>query len=153
MIITRRADEHDLESLTFLFNEYRLFYKKETDLQGCRRFIAERIANNESVIFVAENSDLIIVGFVQLYPLFSSTRLKRLWLLNDLFIQPEFRSKGISTALINASKTLCLQTGGCGILLETAKDNVIGNNLYRKTGFSLDSGHHYYEWEAGQEPG
>ena len=73
--------------------------------------------------------------------------MKRLWLLNDLFIQREHRSKGVSIALINSCKELCRQTNSCGMILETAKDNTIGNNLYQKTGFVADAGHNYYEWE------
>ena len=87
------------------------------------------------------------MGFVQLYPIFSSTRMKRLWLLNDLFVQPEYRGKGISIALINEAKNLCRRTGSCGMILETAKDNSIGNNLYIRTGFLPDRDHNYYEWE------
>lgn len=75
--------------------------------------------------------------------------MKRLWLLNDLFIQPEHRGKGISVVLINACKELCRNSDSCGMILETSKDNTIGNQLYHKTGFSLDSEHNYYEWATG----
>jgi GNAT superfamily N-acetyltransferase len=71
-----------------------------------------------------------------------------MWLLNDLFVNPNFRGKGISVALIDEAKKLCTNTGSCGMLLETAKSNLIGNQLYLKTGFSLDTAHNYYEWEV-----
>ena len=96
--------------------------------------------------FVAENSDRMLVGFVQLYPLFSSTRMKKLWLLNDLFVNPEFRSKGVSVNLIDKSKQLVKETKACGMFLETEKSNFIGNNLYPKTEFKLNEGSNYYEW-------
>lgn len=88
-----------------------------------------------------------MMGFVQLYPIFSSTRMKRLWLLNDLYVNPAYRSKGVSIALINECKTLCRSTNACGLILETAKDNVVGNNLYARTGFLRDEAHNYYEWD------
>ncbi len=87
-----------------------------------------------------------MVGFVQLYPLFSSTRMEKLWLLNDLFVIPNFRGKGISVELINQAKQLVKQTGACGLMLETEKNNIIGNNLYLKTGFVLSEGSNYYEY-------
>jgi GNAT superfamily N-acetyltransferase len=89
-----------------------------------------------------------LAGFVQLYPLFSSTRMKKLWLLNDLFVQEEYRGKGYSLALIEKSKKLCEETGACGLMLETHKENIIGNKLYERTGFSLDAEHNYYSWNT-----
>ena len=92
-----------------------------------------------------EEGDL--VGFVQLYPLFSSTRMKKLWLLNDLFVVENFRGKGISKQLIEKCKDVCDDTGACGLMLETAKTNKTGNSLYVKTGFILDADHNYYSWD------
>ena len=143
----RKASIDDIPELATLFDAYRVFYEKTSDVEQAIIFLSERIQKNESVIFVAENEEKQLTGFVQLYPLFSSTRMKRFWLLNDLFVAPEQRSKGISVALIDAAKELCQTTESCGMMLETAKSNVIGNNLYPKTGFVLDTAHHYYTWE------
>jgi GNAT superfamily N-acetyltransferase len=147
-MIVRKADKGDLESLSILFDNYRKFYKKNADIIGAGIFLKERISKNDSEIFIAVNDKGVVMGFVQLYPLFSSTRMKRLWLLNDLFIEPEYRGKNISIALINECKNLCHKTDSCGMILETAKDNSIGNSLYLKTGFLADSDHTYYEWET-----
>lgn len=143
----RKATIDDLQQLAVLFDAYRVFYEKTSDIEQALVFLSERIHKNESVIFVAENEDNILTGFVQLYPLFSSTRMKRFWLLNDLFVAKEQRSKGISIALIDAAKELCRTSGSCGMMLETAKSNLIGNNLYPKTGFELDEAHNYYSWD------
>ena len=88
-----------------------------------------------------------MVGFVQLYPIFSSTRMQRLWLLNDLYVEKIYKGKGISKQLIEISKSLCKQTNACGLILETAKTNIVGNELYPKVGFSLDKEHNYYFWD------
>lgn len=142
----RKATIKDISQLSILFDAYRVFYEKVSDIKQAQLFLSERINNNESVIFVAEDVENKLTGFVQLYPLFSSTRMKRFWLLNDLFVQPAQRSKGISIALIDAAKELCRTSNSCGMMLETAKTNLIGNNLYPKTGFELDEEHNYYSW-------
>ncbi len=121
--------------------------KKETDLQNAEKFLNERFQNKDSEIFVAENEESKIIGFVQLYPIFSSTRMQKLWLLNDLYVDEHYRGKGVSILLIDESKKLCKQTEACGLILETAKTNQIGNQLYTKTGFTLDSEHNYYSWD------
>lgn len=146
MFKIRVANLKDVEELSGLFDDYRVFYKKKSDLQAAKDFLTERISKGESVTFVAENEEETLVGFTQLYPLFSSTRLKRLWLLNDLYVAKDYRGNGISKLLIEAAKDLCRKTHGCAVMLETAKSNNIGNSLYPATGFELDVENNYYEW-------
>jgi GNAT superfamily N-acetyltransferase len=142
----RKITVEDLDTLAELFNDYRIFYKKEPDIKRAKEFLTERLIKNESEIFVVYNGDQM-AGFVQLYPLFSSTRMKRFWLLNDLFVKEEFRGRGISIALIERAKELCRQSGACGFMLETAKTNIIGNLLYQKMNLRLDTEYNTYNWE------
>ena len=146
MINIRKPTLTDLPELSGLFDLYRIYYKKETDLKAAERFLKERIEKNESVIFVA-TSDGKLVGFTQLYPLFSSTRMKRLWLLNDLYVAQEFRGKGASRKLLEAAKDLARTTDAAGLLLETEKTNTIGNSLYPSAGFELYEGNNFYWWQ------
>jgi GNAT superfamily N-acetyltransferase len=143
----RKATTQDLPELVRLFNAYRIFYRKESDIEAAMLFLKERMTKSESVIFISLNEN-VITGFTQLYPLFSSTRMKRLWLLNDLFVDEKFRGKGISVALIDKTKEWCKQTDACGFMLETAKTNAIGNQLYQKTELELDTEHNVYNWEV-----
>jgi len=146
MITYRKAEKKDLKQLAELFNAYRMFYQKKSDIEGALNFLSERIENSDSEIFVCESSK-VLIGFVQLYPLFSSTRMKKYWLLNDLFVHQACRGKGISVGLIDKAKILVKQTNACGMMLETKKTNLIGNSLYLKTGFNLNEGSNFYEWE------
>jgi GNAT superfamily N-acetyltransferase len=143
----RKATLQDLDELAILFDQYRVFYKKKSDINAAKDFLQARMQGKESTIFVALQ-DKIIVGFVQLYPIFSSTQMKRLWLLNDLFVLQTQRGKGFSVLLLETCKQFCIETEACGLILETAKDNDIGNNLYPKTGFVLDTAHNYYSWDV-----
>ena len=143
----RNATVADIEQLADLFDQYRVFYEKKSDKKAARAFLTARISNRESEIFIAlHRGD--IVGFVQLYPLFSSTRMKRLWLLNDLFVRPEFRGQGFSIDLIEKAKELCRNTNACGMFLETAKSNDVGNNLYPKTDFNRIEDYNFYSWDV-----
>ena len=122
----RKATSKDVEHLSELFNAYRMFYQKASAIQSAKTFLEDRISNKDSEIFVAQNTTNKLVGFVQLYPLFSSTRMKKFWLLNDLFVHPEFRGNGISIGLIQKAKDLVLESKACGMYLETEKSNLIG---------------------------
>lgn len=143
--MTRKADIQDLAQLAELFDQYRIFYHKDSDIPAAEKFLNERIENNDSEIFVAEKEG-VLVGFVQLYPLFSSTRMKRYWLLNDLYVNENHRGNGYSKKLIEKAKELAKSTNACGILLETGKSNDIGNKLYPGCGFEIYNEVNFYEW-------
>jgi hypothetical protein len=71
---TIRAGLEHLDVLTGLFDAYRQFYGQEPDLPGARRFLEARLEGGDSLVFLAvpENALETGVGFVQLYPSFSS---------------------------------------------------------------------------------
>lgn len=142
---TRKALISDLPQLAELFDQYRIFYHKPSDIPAAANFLQERLVNKDSEIFVAEENGKL-TGFVQLYPIFSSTRMQRYWLLNDLYVNENHRGKGYSKELIEASKELCRSSKACGILLETGKSNDIGNQLYPACGFELYDSVNFYEW-------
>lgn len=142
---TRKAVITDLPQLAELFDQYRVFYHKGSDIPAVANFLQERIENKDSEIFVAEENGSL-TGFVQLYPIFSSTRMQRYWLLNDLYVNDNHRGKGYSKELIEESKELCRSSNAAGILLETGKSNDIGNQLYPSCGFELYDSVNFYEW-------
>jgi GNAT superfamily N-acetyltransferase len=144
----KKAEESDIPGLAILFDLYRVFYKKDSDGHGAERFLSDRVRKNESVIFIAVINNQI-VGFTQLYPIFSSLAMKRSWLLNDLYVLEKFRGEGIAKQLLERSKQLARETGSAGLLLETEKTNIIGNELYPASGFILNDKNNFYWWDAG----
>lgn len=149
MIIIRTAIIEDLPQLAQLFDLYRIFYRKTSDIESAKKFLAERISNKESIIYVAEE-EKDLLGFTQLYPQFTSTQMKRCWLLNDLFVLTQHRERGIAKQLIEMAKTLALKTNAAGLLLETEKTNQVGNKLYTSTGFVMNETSNFYWWENKQ---
>ena len=130
----REVKTSDLDQLSILFNSYRIFYGKKSNIDISKKFLESRISNKDSKMFICEVNN-ILTGFVQLYPLFSSVRVSKYWLLNDLFIDSEFRGKGYSKLLIDRAKELVLESGACGIMLETEKSNKIGNSSFEDQRF------------------
>ena len=141
----REAKKLDLDQLSILFDSYRMFYGKESNTIVSKNFLENRLSNKDSKLFICEVNN-ILTGFVQLYPLFSSTRVSKYWLLNDLFVDSKYRGKGYSKLLINKAKELVKKSNACGMMLETEKSNKIGNNLYPKTGFKINQLSNFYEW-------
>ncbi len=144
----RRAYLNDIEALAELFDAYRVFYGQPSDLSLAKSFLTARIAGNESVIFVAEKNDTLL-GFVQLYPSFSSVSAKRTWILNDLFVAEAHREQGVAKGLMEAAKTLALETAAKGLTLQTQRDNVHAQKLYESLGYVKSDEFYHYSLRLG----
>jgi GNAT superfamily N-acetyltransferase len=134
-----QATINDLTQLVPLFDAYRVFYKQTSDKEGAEKFLFERFEHGESVIFMAKDNEEA-VGFTQLYPIFSSVSMQRLWLLNDLFVMEQGRRKGIAEKLMKAAKDFATLTRAKGLTLSTAIDNHDAQRLYERLGYKKDDG-------------
>lgn len=143
-IQAQRADASHLDPVAHLFEAYRGFYGQPSNLPQSRAFIAERIALDESAIFLALDDSGDALGFVQLYPTFSSIDAHRTWLLSDLFTTPAARGRGVGTLLMNTARAFALSTGAKGLVLETATDNFGAQRLYESLGYVRDTGYYTY---------
>lgn len=137
----RRATMADLPRLTLLFEAYRAFYRAPPSQAGARDFLAQRIARGESVVFVAEVAATPhgCVGFVQLYPSFSSLALARTEILNDLYVEPAHRRAGVGLALVGAAIAHARSRGAARLELATEHGNAGALALYRSLGFEPDA--------------
>ncbi|MCL7987503.1 GNAT family N-acetyltransferase [Sphingobacterium sp. lm-10] len=131
-----RIDKSQYESVVDLFNDYRIFYQQKSDKELAKIFIRQRLENNESVIFLATDSTSgAAMGFTQLYPKFSSMRVTKNWILNDLFVDPNYRKQGIGEKLIHEAMAFARQDGATRLYLSTAVDNLTAQRLYEQVGF------------------
>lgn len=141
----KNATLSDIELIVPLFDAYRVFYEQSSDFDASRSFIKERFLNNETVIFLAlENDDP--VGFTQLFKTFSSASLQPFYILNDLFVSPEFRKKGVGETLLDHAKSFCQKQGFKGLALETAANNP-AQKLYERLGWEKDEQYFHYFWK------
>lgn len=138
----RRASLADLDRVAPLFDAYRRFYSQPGDVPRARAFLRERLQHDESTILLAE-LDGAAVGFTQLYPMFSSVRTARLWVLNDLFVDDGARRQGVAQALLDAAARFARDNGAAGVMLETAHDNAPARALYRAAGWHEETSQWY----------
>lgn len=83
-----------------------------------------------------------VVGLTQLYPLFCSLEMKRIWLLYDLFVDPSSRKQGVAEAFIARAGQLAKESDPAFIMLSIATDNT--QALYEKNGFVRDTDFYVY---------
>lgn len=144
-----QATMEDLDGVSKLFNSYRMFYQQESDIEGAKAYIEERMECKESVIFVVKDHENYI-GFTQLYPTFSSISMKRAWILNDLYVDSNARKQGIGEMLLQKAKEYAIETGAKSISLSTAPDNDSAQRLYEKNGYQKDTQFYHYELELAE---
>jgi len=144
MHIVRSTVGH-LEQLAELFEEYRLFCGFEQNLTETKNFLKKLIINEESTIFIAVDAQTErLMGFVNLYPCYSSLALQRLWILNDLGVSSHYRGKGVSKALIQKVQEFAKETNAIRIELKTEINNTTARSLYKSMNFTIDVDNVYY---------
>jgi GNAT superfamily N-acetyltransferase len=138
-ILIRQATINDLDVLVPLFDSYRQFYEQPSDMARARVFLGERFAHHESVILLACNAQGHGLGFTQLYPMFSSVRTVRTYLLNDLFVTTNARRQGVAQALMKAAADHARALGAASLTLATARENTVAQSLYESLGWQRDT--------------
>ncbi|SFC71707.1 GNAT family N-acetyltransferase [Massilia yuzhufengensis] len=144
MTTIRQAGVDDAPAIAPLFDAYRQFYGKPSDPDLAHSFIEERLANAESVIFLAVDDAGRAIGFVQLYPSFSSVSAGRVYVLNDLFIAPEARRGSVATELMAAAAGFARGRGALRLSLSTGMSNLAAQSLYERQGWVRDQQYFHY---------
>ena len=133
-ITVRRATTRDVDALLPLVQSYRAFYGQAPDDAGERRFLGKHLRDRTSTVFFASGAG-IALGFVQLFESWSTVRLAPVLILEDLFVEPQFRRRGIGRSLIDAALAYARESGAVAMFLETAVDNDRAQEVYEREGW------------------
>lgn len=144
-VVISMALVSDVPKILPLFNAYRQFYRHDID-PASKTFLDDRLKNNESIIFFAEDTSGV-QGFVQIYPSFSSRSLGPTWILNDLYVKPDARRKKVAWQLFDECLALAKERQIHSISLSTLIPNLTAQEFYKKYGFKKDNDffHFYYK--------
>ena len=140
MRIIQATLEH-LDLLTPLFVKYREFYGSLPYPDSSRAFLEKRLRRKESVIYLAlpDDDDGRLLGFCQLYPSFSSLSLKRVWILNDIYVAEDARRQLVADNLMRPAKKMAKETQAVRMRVSTSSDNLVAQKTYESMGFREDS--------------
>ena len=142
----RRITATEITDIITLFDWYRVFYKMQSDTDAAAKFLKDRITKEESIIFAAYEGNKAI-GFVQLYYTFSSVSLQKSLVLNDLFVDANYRGASVGEQLLLKAQEFCKKNNFKGLALETAIDNP-AQKLYEKLGWVKDYHAFHYFWQV-----
>jgi len=136
----------NLDQLVPLFDQYMVFYGKESNPSRYEAYLRERIGQNEATVFIAYGDENRAIGFVLNYHSFSSVSLGKIIVLNDLYVIEAERKNGIGQSLIEKTFELAKETGAVRVDLGTAKTNTAAQGLYEKLGFVKDTEFYAYSY-------
>jgi GNAT superfamily N-acetyltransferase len=124
--------EEEFETLLPLIAAYQRFYEvEEIDSDRNRFFFRRFLAPSEDgELLAARDESGLILGYACLYWHFSSLAAVETVLMNDLFVAPEARGRGIGRTLIEASRAVARARGAAWLEWATAPDNHTAQRLY-----------------------
>lgn len=138
MRIVQATLEH-LDLLTPLFVKYREFYGELPFPDSSKAFLEKRLRRKESVIYMAlADEEDKLLGFCQLYPSYSSLALKRVWILNDIYVAEDARRQLVADHLLQTAKTMAKETNAVRMRVSTSLDNEVAQKVYESIGFTVD---------------
>jgi ribosomal protein S18 acetylase RimI-like enzyme len=124
--------EADLGDLLPMLRAYCDFYEvapPDADLEAlARALIAD--PEREGLQLIARGEEGKPLGFATLYWTWQTLTAGRAAVMNDLFVHPQARGKGIGRALIEECRRRAREHGCPELVWETAPDNEAGQHLY-----------------------
>lgn len=139
------AELRHVDAIVPVMDEYRAFCGFESKGSETQQFLQQIIANQQSKLFLAiDELTQQVMGFVNLYPSFSTLALKPIWILNDLAVSSRFRGRGLAKELINGALEFAKSSGAIRIELKTEVTNERAQSLYKSLDFNIDSDNVYY---------
>ena len=138
-----RSTLADLDLIARLFDDYRVFFKAESDPKGSYEFLKRHLQKRTSLLFHVEKAGRPI-AFAQVYPIYSSVDMCPVWLLNDFFIDQDFRKQGVGDYLLRSVHEEACKSEVPRILLETTRENVAAQKLYQKIGYKFVENHFFH---------
>lgn len=112
-----------------LFDQFRLLNHQQSNLQTAEQYLTARLMKQESIIFAAVTTEKKYLGYVQLYPTYSSMTAGRILIMRDMFVVNEARRQGIASALLKHAAEYAKDIHAQRIVVVAEKDNVAAQHL------------------------
>jgi ribosomal protein S18 acetylase RimI-like enzyme len=140
----RPARTDETEEMLPLIRAYCRFYETEPNDGGLRRMFETLTTDaGQGAVFIARDGGRA-VGFATVDWKWSSLKAGRIGYLEDLFVDPEARGRGIADALIEVCAERCRELGMPAMQWLTAPDNHRAQKVYDRTSAESDT---YLEYD------
>jgi GNAT superfamily N-acetyltransferase len=146
--------EHDLPELLPLLRGYCDFYETAPRdaalLELSRTLLAD--PGREGVQLIARDGRSVAVGFATVFWSWDTTEASRVGIMNDLYVAPQARGRGLADALITACTEQCAARGAARLDWVTGPANRRAQAVYDRFGAKREPWLSYTIAVAGREP-
>jgi GNAT superfamily N-acetyltransferase len=136
----KQVTEAEVATLLPLMRAYCDFYQVAPSdsalLSMARALIAD--PDKEGVQLIAIEAGEA-VGFATVFWSWATSDAARIGVMNDLFVAPESRGRGVAEALIDACRELVRGRGAARLTWQTAADNLRAQRVYQRVGAVRES--------------
>ena len=143
-LLVQSFSEKYIDQFVNVVEEYRRFCGFNVSPEATKDFFNKLHTEMRAVTFIAISERDEVMGFINLYPSYSTLSLRKIWILNDLGVSSKYRRLGVAQALIKKSIEFAKESDAIRIELKTAKTNLNAQKLYSEIGFQIDQGNIYY---------
>jgi GNAT superfamily N-acetyltransferase len=128
--------EGDLAELLPMMRAYCAFYEAAPGADRLEELARALIADprHEGKQLIARGDDGEPLGFATLFWSWQTLDASRVGVMNDLFVVPSGRRRGVGRALIEECRARCREHGAAELVWETALDNETAQGLYESVG-------------------
>jgi len=134
------SGEAQLSRLLPLMRAYCDFYNVAPDdaalLEVSRALMADPAREGVQFLATIDGED---VGFATVFWSWETSIAGRVGVMNDVFVVPQARGRGVATALIGACRQRCRDQGALKMIWQTAPDNMRAQSLYEHIGAVRES--------------
>ena len=136
MTVVRLTPGHpEFADAVELFDEYRQHYGANPAPEAVEAWIREQLTSDRMRLYGAGRGDrLRAICTVAVNP--ASLTLRTVWLVRDLFVEPDSRRGGLGRALLAHLADEARSEGAHRLSLQTEADNERALSLYERAGFS-----------------
>jgi ribosomal protein S18 acetylase RimI-like enzyme len=131
----RQASENDLPDLLELMHEFYAEGGYPLNIERARAAFLPLLAPGQlGQVWLAE-ADGGVAGHLVLAFCYSMEYGGRSAFVDDLFVRPALRNRGVGRALVAHARTICEEAGIRAMHLEVARTNASAQAVYRAVGF------------------
>lgn len=129
-LVIRDVSEADYASWRDLWDQYLVFYEAVVG-DGHAEALWERLLDRgDPVECLVAEADVAVVGIVQFFAHPDTWSDRPVCYLQDLFVDPDWRGRGIGATLIRAVSERAVERGWSSVYWQTAENNERARRLY-----------------------
>ncbi len=142
----RKTTKNDIRLIYDFINGLALYEKRPEDMTGSEEMLEFMLFEKKIATAIIAEVDENPVGYAIYYPVFGSFAAKANAHLEDLFIKPEFRRKGLGKEFFFKLLKMLKAEGYSKIEWSCLDWNTPSIEFYKKIGAKQETGRVYFEY-------